>query len=143
MPEKPLYYWLPSIFEEKLKGVSCSSCHVEIKLKDIVAIGMRSYDDKNIFYVEYQCPQCSFRSCKLIDINTKAQSIESLCYFLLESIQKKKKIQCVQKRKKNHNKKNSKTNISDKEISEIKAFMKTNNSHDDFLKFIGFTGSKK
>jgi hypothetical protein len=135
MSQQPLYYWLPANIDAKLKSVFCNTCNSIIKRKDVIAAGIRSYEnDKNIFYVEYKCPNCESRACKLIE-NNKAVTIESLCYLLLDEVHKKKKIITAKRHQKSRKIKTNK--ISDQEVQDLKTFMKSQKSHSDFMKFIG------
>lgn len=134
MEKQPLHYWLPTLVDNKIKGLTCTNCSAHIKRSDLVAVGIRVSDDqKNSLYVEYSCPNpnCNYRACKLIETK-KVKNIEEMCYFLLEEIQKRKRTE----NSKRYRKPSKEKGITDKEFAEVKEFMKTHN-HIDFLKYIG------
>jgi hypothetical protein len=136
---KPLHHWLPSKIDNKLKGLTCQTCGNIIKKDNIIAVGVRSTDkDRNVMYIEYQCPngRCGYRACKLFE-NKGVNSLEELCYFLLEEIQKRKKVDNAKEYTKSQSHRISNSKITDKEMAELREFMTGQSNHDEFLKFIG------
>lgn len=129
---KPFYYWLPDWVPNGLKKRSCTQCKTQYSTQDIVAVGIRQINDPHecAMYVEHICSSCGYRALTTFG-REKENSLERMCYGLLESIKKKKliaKSRLLRKRKEG--------NMTD---GEVKKFLKFNQdaSHEDFLKEIG------
>jgi hypothetical protein len=131
----PFSYWLPGLVNQKLKDVQCNICSRKIEKNNVNAIGIRKTENKQLcMYVEYQCPNinCKHRACKLLE-NKRIHSVEDMCYFLIEEIQKRKKTLNA----KNYTKPNSSDLITDEEMENIRQFINSHVDYDDFLKYIG------
>ena len=138
MNRKPLYFWLPTKIDQHLKGVTCNTCSTPIKRQNVIAIGLREHESlpKNVLYVEYKCPHCDRRACKLIE-NNKIQEIGDMCYYLIDELHKRRKLTASLTNKKNQKQRKKVDKISDKEMMDMHRFMQKNLSHEDFMTFIG------
>ena len=122
--------WIISIFETKV----CSHCDELADKKDIVAVGVRIVEgstDKYTLYVEHACSHCRKRVITSFS-KEKQCSVEDLCYMLIEQMQHKKELD-KSRTLSDHGKNET---ISDEEVKELSDFMGTNDSHEEFMKFI-------
>lgn len=122
--------WILKIIEQK----KCASCGADVKKTGICAIGIRTVKEnknKNALYVEHMCSNCSSRT--ISSFQEKVDTVEQLCYLLIEEIHNRKKLE-----KAKRTKKPNKTGvISEEEYEEVMKFLKNNDDHSEFLKYIG------
>jgi hypothetical protein len=135
MTERPFYYWLPEWIYAPLDRRCCSQCETKYTKNDITAVGVRKLEDSAYaLYVEHQCSSCNFRALTTFG-KQKEDSLERLCYVVLESIKKRKiteKAKMLQKHKDDKP-------MTEKEVKGFISFMQTSESHEDFLREIGVT----
>ncbi len=133
MSNNSFYEWLPKWAYSSLQERSCSQCNKNYTKNDIVAIGLRTTEDNSYaMYVEHQCSKCKFRALTILG-KQKEDTLEKLCYIILESI-KTKKITHKSKLTHKHKKNNP---MTDKEVRKFIKFMNSNQTHADFCKEIG------
>lgn len=138
MDNRPFHHWMPEWAQTALKNRVCSNCSTGYSKNDIIAIGFREMEDgSNVLYIEHQCSSCSFRA--ITTLGKQGQSLESLCYNVLESIKHKK----LQTQSKNMEHPGYPEGIdqpwTDKEVKSFLSFVKKSASHEDFLREIGVT----
>ena len=134
MPNKPFHDYLPEWAYTSLDGRICSQCESKYSKKDIIAVGVRKTEDPNYaMYIEHQCSSCGFRALTTLGKH-KEDSLEKLCYTILESIKKRK----LSEKSKLTNKHSTNEPISDGEVTNFLNFINSEkNSHEDFLREIG------
>ena len=116
----------------EIKERYCSNCGHKINKQDVIAIGIRQLKSKQALYIEYKCPKCDTR--EIISYTQKPNTIEQLCYMLLDSVKKHNESQNA--KNSDSSKLNHKTQMSKKEVDEFLKFMETVETHEDFMKFI-------
>ena len=123
-------HWMSTIVESK----TCNKCQCPSTRKDICAIGIRSFDQSNrtIFYVEHQCSECQTRIITSFGAQ-KTGSIEELCYLLLEQMQSRRSLEKSLDTKRSQDL----DGIKDNEVESLLRFMNKNQSHEEFMRFIG------
>lgn len=134
MPNKPFHNWLPEWACTSLDNRICSQCKSKYSKENIIAVGVRKIEDPNyVMYIEHQCSKCGFRALTILGKH-KEDSLEKLCYTILESIKKRK----LSEKSKLVNKHKTNEPISDGEVTKFLNFINSKkNSHDDFLREIG------
>ena len=133
MNAKPFYYYLPNWAHESLRTRCCSQCQNNYTKEDIVAIGIRQTKDKaSAMFVEHKCSLCDFRASTTLG-KQKEDTLEGLCYVILEYIKRKKQTE----KSRSLRKITQTTPISDSEVDEFLDFIKSSKSYEDFLKEIG------
>ena len=141
MSERPFHYWLPEWVYATLDRRCCSQCETKYTKSDIIAVGVRKVEDPAYaMYIEHQCSSCGFRALTTFG-KQKEDTLERLCYVILESIKKRKLVQKSQTLKRVRNDKP----MTEIEVSKFKNFLQTSESHEDFLREIGvtFPGTKE
>jgi len=132
MPNKS-FRWLPEWVYTSLNARTCSQCNSKYSKNDIIAVGVRKIENPNYaMYIEHKCFKCRFRALTTIS-KRKEDSLEQLCYVILESIKKRK----LSEKSKLINKHKIDEPISDSEVIEFLDFINENTLHDDFLREIG------
>lgn len=136
--QKPIRYWLPNPFFEKLKTEVCS-CGTKITRADVIAVGIREHtnpkgEKRDAVYFEFKCSQCGYRAIKIVE--NAVRSLEEFCFFFLEKIKNRKQID---KSRHVEARKVKKTNrkISEFEQKRMSSFLKDHDNYSDFLRFIG------
>lgn len=133
MPNKSFHNWLPEWAYASLNRRSCSQCSTKYSKYDIVAVGVRKIEDPGFaMYIEHKCSECGFRALTTLG-KQKEDSLEKLCYVILESIKKRK----LSEKSKLINKHTKNAPISDGEVTSFLDFMNDSKSHEDFLREIG------
>ncbi|KKN47564.1 hypothetical protein LCGC14_0661690 [marine sediment metagenome] len=129
-----LWQYLPRWMVNILNSKSCSQCNERVNKSDVIAVGVRLIEgssDKTTLYVEHACSSCQKRVITSFS-KEKQNSVENLCYMLIEQMQQKRELEKSQEIS-NHDRKEE---ISDEEVVELLEFMEKHNSHEDFMKFI-------
>ena len=130
---KSFHDWMPDWVNSAIKQKKCSQCSENFTKNGIVAIGIRELDNASYsLYAEHKCMNCDFRAISTLG-KQKEESLEGLCYMIIESI---KKYKLARKSKMFQNKDGSKP-MSEKEVKGFINFMQKAASHDDFLREIG------
>jgi len=121
--------WMSKVIENKV----CERCQQSAAKEDICAVGIRAFGRKKdtTFYVEHQCSKCQVRIITSFGAQ-KTGSAEELCYILLEQLQTQRRLQ-----KAREFEPESIGKIRDEEVESFLSFMNENESHEDFMKFIG------
>ena len=121
--------WILKIIEKK----KCAECGAIVKKTDICAIGIRKVtEEKNTLYVEHLCSKCAKRTITSL-AKEKVDGVEGLCYLLIEEMHNLRKIENSSKRRKT----NKKGSISDQEFKDMVKFLNNNDTHLEFMKYIG------
>ena len=122
--------WMLNILESK----SCSKCDHPISKTNVIAVGIRQVDgseDKTTLYSEHCCSSCRKRFITSF-AREYQESVEDICYMLIENMQKQRSLKKSQGLSNNvHN-----GEISDKEVKDLKKFMSSTDSHQEFMRFI-------
>ncbi len=124
---------VPSWIIRYLKGQSCTKCGTAFNKKGIVAIGLRKKRGGASPYIEHECPECGYR--QILRFGHFIDSIEKLCYSLLESIKRRKRIANIQEEKQIEKHKSGL--MSEREISDFLQQLRKSESYEDVLKEIG------
>ncbi|MHA2279325.1 MAG: hypothetical protein ACXAC5_00330 [Promethearchaeota archaeon] len=133
------HQWLPEWVHASLNNRSCSQCETAYSKNDIIAVGVRQLEDPAYaMYIEHQCSSCGFRALTTLG-KQKEDTLERLCYTILESIKKRKLSEKAKMLQKNIENKP----MTEKEVKNFINFMQTSESHDDFLREIGVTFPRK
>jgi len=122
--------WMLDILESKL----CSNCNQVIKKSNIIAVGIREVEgseNKTTLYSEHYCDNCNKRFVTSF-AREYQESVENICYMLIENIQKQRSLEKSQGLVNN----TRSDEISDKEVMELKEFMSQTSSHQEFMRFI-------
>ena len=118
--------------KRNLAEKECPRCFYSHQNSSVCAVGMRQLNKtKFALYVEFKCNKCDNKL--IINMYRKDDSLEDLCFSLLESIQRNRISSKSKKRSKNKDKKEN-TPITDKEVNSFLKFMNKSKNHDDFLK---------
>jgi len=135
MSDNSFHQWLPEWTYAPLQKRKCSQCNKKYTKDNIIAVGIRmTEEDFYAMYLETQCSECGFRALTTLG-KQKEDSLEKLCYVILESIKKKK---ITNKSKMIHKQMENKP-MTDKEVENFIKFIQTNQTHADFCKKIGVT----
>ena len=128
-----LYNSLPDWVLNSVKKNNCHQCQEILTHTDLISVGIRRFKNKHSLFVEFCCQHCGYR--EITAIETKYNTVEDLCYILLEEVQRKRKLhkshQHHQKTGKNQSK------ISQKEMQDFINFVRKVPTHDEFMKEIG------
>ncbi len=126
----------------RIENFSCNECNKSLKEKDVIAVGVRnSHKDRKYesFFIEIMCSKCD----EIIILELKDMSLVDLS---LEILSEQSEIEIRREERgemeeSNVNKKRVKTKskITQKEIKEVSKFLKSIDSHDDFLISLGMT----
>jgi hypothetical protein len=131
--KNPLYTCIPRWIIRVVETKKCYKCSAKVSKKHICAIGIRPLvDDKNTVYVEHACPNCSTRTITSF-AREKAETVEDLCYMLLEQIHARRRMQ----KSKEIGSRYSSDQIQDKEVDSLVDFMNKSETYEEFLKYIG------
>ncbi len=135
MGNQPLHKYTPRWMLNIIETKKCAECGEKAHKHDICAIGVRSFgaEGKCTTYVEHKCGKCQVRTITSF-AKEKLSSVEDLCYMIIEQIHAQKKLE---KSKELSQQQNSNSQIGDDEVDALKQFLETNESHADFLKYIG------
>ena len=133
MLDKKFHYWLPSWMKIVIRKRKCSKCNYPINDQDIIAVGIRELQGRkqSCLFTEHQCSQCLHRSITTFG-KEKIGTIQGMCFTLLDSIERKKKLE-----KAHRITEKFKDEMSDKNVNDFLKFLYNVESHDEFLKKIG------
>lgn len=130
----PFYKNLPGWMTETLDGKSCSRCKKPLEKQNVIGVGIKyienSPEGKCTTFLEFKCLGCGFEARFSFE-NIIQNSIERLCYMLLDQIQKRKKME-----KSVSLKPKSGGPITDDEVQNFLKELEKTQTHEDFLKLI-------
>ncbi len=134
--DKPLYYWLPNWAIKSVLDKCCDKCKTSYNKQDITAIAIKPVKNKYRFCVEQMCSKCSRRS--LTVFGKSEHTLEGMCYFLLEQINRKKIMA-----KAKHLRKEKEGPITDTEAQAFIDFVQNAESYSEVLDELGIPTPKK
>ena len=126
-----LHQSLPERILNSVKKTNCHQCHEVLVHSDIISVGIRRFKNKHALFVEFCCQNCGYREITAID--TKYNTVEDLCYMLLEEVQRKRKLNKTKQQKTGKNQ----SKISQKEMQDFIQFVRKVPTHEEFMKEIG------
>lgn len=137
MRKNSISYWTPDWVLTAIYNRLCSECNSKFTKSDIVAVGMREVNSGVAMYVEHLCKSCGYRAITTLG-RQKEESLEEMCYTLLEGIKRKKIAHRVKElRKKQEGK------MTDKEVKSMINFIQKAETHEEFLDKMGETQPPK
>lgn len=126
------YKYIPIWMSNTLNGKLCSKCKNELTKIHITGIGIKQIKESFTTFVEFQCPNCKHEARFSFE-NILNNSIEKLCFMLLEQVQKQKKLKkSISFKSPNKNK----GPMTDQEVNKFLKELKSVKIYDDFLKII-------
>lgn len=137
MPKNLISYWLPEWMVSVTKNKKCNKCDAQLFKNDVIAVGIRQNELSVALYIEHKCHECQYRAITVLN-NQKENTLEKMCYALLESIKQRKIAEkSAELRKKKEGK------MTDGEVKNMINFIKQAATHEDFLRQIGVPPPKK
>ncbi len=141
MNQDSIVYWVPRWMDNSIKSKKCSQCDCKMTKNNIMAMGIRQLSDgSTAIYTENSCLKCNHR--EVTAYNTEGGgNIQDLCCAILEEGRRKRRIEkAIELREKSHVRPVGKEEapISISELNEVKNELNSTESHEDFLKFIGY-----
>lgn len=137
MSKNSISYWLPHWIISSTKGRKCSKCNTKFSRNDIIAVGVRQNGKSVATYIEHECNSCKYRGMIVLG-KDKEDTLEKMCYVLLESIKQRK---MAEKSAKLREKKEGK--MTDCEINKMINFIKGAKTHEDLLRQMGVSPKTK
>ena len=133
MSKKLISHWLPKWVILATKGRECSKCSLKFSKSDIIAVGIRQNGSSVALYVEHECRDCKYRAMTILG-KQKEDTLEKMCYALLEGIKQQKVTEkSAELRKKKEGK------MTDREVKRMINFIKTTKTHEDLLREMGLS----
>ncbi len=124
-------YWLPEWITSATKNRECNKCASKFHKNDIIAVGIRQNGASVALYVEHECRKCQYRAMTVLG-KQKEDTLEKMCYALLESIKQRKiSEKSAELRKKKEGK------MTDREVKRMINFIQKAETHEEFLRQIG------
>jgi len=128
--------WLPYWALLPIKNRKCSKCSAKFTRKDLIAIGIRKNGTSVALYIEHECHECNYRAMTILG-KQKEDTLEKMCYALLEGIKQRKIAEkSFEWRKEQIGK------MTDSEIDNMISFIQGVETHEEFLKQIGIPPSE-
>ena len=123
---------VPSWIIRYMKGQFCNKCSAAFNKKGIIAVGLRKKDSGASPYIEHECHNCGYR--QILRFGHIIDTIEKLCYSLLEGIKRRKRIANIQQEKQSTSKPNK---MTEQEIDDFLQRLRQSKNYEDVLKEIG------
>ena len=130
MAKNSISYWLPEWVLSVTKNRECNKCHSQLSRDHIIAVGIRQNGATVALYIEHEC-ECKYRAMTILG-KQKEDTLEKMCYALLEGIKQRKITEkSAELRKKKEGK------MTDREVKKMINAIKKVESHEDFLRQMG------
>lgn len=131
MKQKPFHYWMPNWVLSSVDNKNCTECFYNFKKDNIISIGIRKHKGNRNMFIEHKCSNCGKKSIILVGGNDE-NSIENMCYVLLDSIKTKKITE-----KSSGLTKKLKGSLTKQEANKMIDFIRKSKTHNDLLREMG------